>query len=118
MKELIKAILSGKPFISRAPSGEIIGWQDQLGNVPPTPTPQIIAALEVIKQRAECAMTWVDARTIEPELGKYYIVKTNGNEWRDFDLHLWPAPILAARLCEHIVRGKPMWVAEITEPRA
>jgi len=50
------------------------------------------------------------------EIGATYLVRTNGAEWRDNDLHLWPAPLLTHHMRPEITRGRPVWVAKVTDP--
>lgn len=62
------------------------------------------------------ATKWDHAEDVEIEDRKYYLVKTNGGEWRDVDLKLMPGVMLRHYLKPNIVRGRPIWVAEVNEP--
>lgn len=61
-------------------------------------------------------MHWIKAEEVKIENGNYYLVRTNGREYGDHDLHLWPAPLLERHMRPEIVRGRPVWVALVTEP--
>jgi hypothetical protein len=51
---------------------------------------------------------------IDPEAD--YLVLTNGGEWRDVDLFIWPGIMVQKRLVPTYVRGRPVWIAKITRP--
>jgi hypothetical protein len=61
-------------------------------------------------------MNWVKAEGFKPEYGKWYVVWTNGQEWHDHHIHLYPGTMLAHYLKPDMVRGRPLWVAEVTDP--
>lgn len=61
-------------------------------------------------------MRWQRAEDVIPEWGAMYLVKTNAGEWRDNDLYFWPAPLLERAMKPEIVRGRPIWVAKVTDP--
>jgi hypothetical protein len=61
-------------------------------------------------------MNWVKAEGFEPEYGKWYVVWTNGQEWHDPHIYIYPAILLDHYLKPDMVRGKPLWVAEVTDP--
>ena len=63
------------------------------------------------------AMEWQEAGAVIPERGCWYLVKTNGAEWRDHDLHLWPAPLFEHHMRPEIIRGRPIWVAKVIDPK-
>lgn len=58
----------------------------------------------------------------EPTLGNinddaFYLVETNGMEWRDHDLFVWRGFAVALKLNPNIVRGRPVRVAEINRSK-
>ena len=59
---------------------------------------------------------WRKPKDVEIQIGKMYLVWTNGQEWRDNHIHLWPAPMVSHNLKPEIIRGKILWIAEVTEP--
>jgi hypothetical protein len=61
-------------------------------------------------------MNWVKAEGFKPKSGKFYVVWTNGQEWRDQHIFVWHAMRLEHYLRPEIVRDKPLWVAEVTDP--
>ncbi len=67
---------------------------------------------------APAAMEWRSAGGVVPEVGKFYLVHTDGAEWGDSHTQLWPAPMLEHALRPQVVRGRPLWVAEVTDPTA
>ena len=57
----------------------------------------------------------------EPTLGNinddaWYLVQTNGMEWRDHDLHVWRGIMVAIKLRPDYVRGRPVRIAHINLP--
>jgi len=61
-------------------------------------------------------MQWVDATKAKIEADAYYVVQHNGGEWRDFDLGVIKGVLVQRRLEPDYVRGRPIWVAKITNP--
>lgn len=61
-------------------------------------------------------MPWQKAETTEIELNSYYLVKDNGGEWRDFDLHVMYGRMVQQKLSPEYVRGRPEWIAKIDHP--
>ena len=61
-------------------------------------------------------MQWKQPSELKITRGRMYLVKTNGAEWRDNNLHLWPAPMVELALKWDIIRGEVLWIAEVTEP--
>jgi hypothetical protein len=45
-----------------------------------------------------------------------YLVKTNGGEWRDPDLHMWAGYRVKHMLGDNIVRGRPVLIARVIDP--
>lgn len=72
-------------------------------------------AINLIERLKE-AMAWMPAALSNIDLDAYYLVKDNGGEWRDFDLHVMHGRMVAHRLNPDYVRGRPQWVAKITRP--
>jgi hypothetical protein len=66
--------------------------------------------------RTAGAMQWEDARSASIDEDAYYLVQTNGGEWRDFDLAVLNGRLVARRMGPNYVRGRPMWVAKIDRP--
>jgi len=63
-------------------------------------------------------MKWIAAEDARPKDGEMYVVKTNGADWSDCDLFIWPAPLLRAYMKPEIVRGRPLFVALVTNPNS
>ncbi len=61
-------------------------------------------------------MHWVLAEQAAVDPDKHYLVKSNGGEWRDFDLAVMGGMLVEYRLRPQYVRGRPVWIAEITDP--
>lgn len=61
-------------------------------------------------------MNWEDATKASIDTESYYVVQTNGAEWRDFDLAIMPGKIVQFRLEPRYVRGRPVWISKITPP--
>lgn len=59
-------------------------------------------------------MKWEKAELVNVDLDAYYLVQTNGAEWRDFDLRVMSGHIVAEHLS--YVRGIPMWICKIIRP--
>jgi hypothetical protein len=62
---------------------------------------------------------WQDARLVGPggvNPSAIYIVKTNGGEWRDSDLHLWRGHQVIHAMRPECVRGRPILIAEVINP--
>jgi hypothetical protein len=64
------------------------------------------------------AMPFEDARSAAIDDSAYYIVQTNGAEWRDFDLAVLKGYMVRRRTENDYVRGRPVWVAKIVRPAA
>lgn len=77
---------------------------------------QIIAGLCAIINKHSDQIPWI-APYVDPiELGKSYLVWTNGREYGDNHIHLWPAPMITHNLRPEITRGKILFIAKVTEP--
>lgn len=63
-------------------------------------------------------MTWERADEAVIDADAYYVVQHNGHEWRDFDLSILSATLVARRLRPDYVRGRPEWIAKIVRPPA
>lgn len=61
-------------------------------------------------------MNWERAETATIDPQAFYLVKDNGGEWRDFDLSILKGPIVSYRMRPSIIRGRPEWIAKITNP--
>jgi hypothetical protein len=48
---------------------------------------------------------------------RWYLVKTNGMEWRDHDLFLWRGSQVLHAMRFECVRGRPVLVAEVVNPQ-
>lgn len=48
--------------------------------------------------------------------GQKFLVKTNGGEWRDTDLHVMGSFEIKMKLSRTYVRGRPLYMARITDP--
>lgn len=61
-------------------------------------------------------MTWERADQATIDNSADYLVQTNGNEWRDQDRFVWPGIRVRHMMRPEIVRGRPVWIAKVTEP--
>jgi len=61
-------------------------------------------------------MNWERANNTDIDPASYYLVQSNGSEWRDFDLLILPGRVVLQRLHPQYVRGRPEWVAKIVRP--
>lgn len=61
-------------------------------------------------------MNWEKAELINIDVGSYYLVQTNGAEWRDFDLAVMKGYLIAKHLDPDYVRGRPVWICKIVRP--
>lgn len=61
-------------------------------------------------------MHWEKAEEAVIDPDAYYVVQDNGGEWRDFDLCVIRGLMVERRLRPEHVRGRPQWVAKITNP--
>lgn len=62
-------------------------------------------------------MIWEKAEGADIDPNSFYLVKDNGEEWRDFDLSILKGPVVTYRLRPEIVRARPVWIAKITNPQ-
>lgn len=62
------------------------------------------------------AMKWMKAEGAVLEDGAEYLVKTNAGEWGDRDHEIMRPAMIRFRMSPHYVRGRPVWVARITDP--
>lgn len=49
--------------------------------------------------------------------GSHYLVKTNGEEWRESSLYVWPGIMLRKIIEQERVRQRPVRVALINDPQ-
>jgi hypothetical protein len=63
-------------------------------------------------------MPWEPAETAQIDFNAYYVVKNNGDEWRDFDLCILRGQMVQHKLAPNYVRGRPEWIAKIDRPAA
>ena len=61
-------------------------------------------------------MNWEKAQLCNIDVGAYYVVQTNGGEWRDFDLFVLRGALVAHRMNPDYVRGRPVWICKIVRP--
>lgn len=63
-------------------------------------------------------MDWINADAAQHLIEDHtmYLVKTNGSEWRDGDLFIWPGVMVKNRMRPEIVRGRPTHISIITKP--
>lgn len=61
-------------------------------------------------------MKWERADEAGIDPGAHYLVKTNGGEWRDFDLALLSGWQVQRYMEPDYVRGRPEWIARINAP--
>lgn len=62
------------------------------------------------------ATAWFEPTPQAIKEDAWYIVQTNGMEWRDHDLFIWKGIHLAMKLDPRFIRGRPILVAEIVKP--
>jgi hypothetical protein len=63
-------------------------------------------------------MQWERAEEAQIDPRSFYVVQTNGGEWRDLDLYVLKGAIVQSHLKPEHVRGRPVWVAKIIRPEA
>jgi len=65
------------------------------------------------------ALVWepADSVVIDEYDGADWLVKTNGDEWRDVSLRVMRSWQLRHELRPEVVRGRPIWVARIKTPK-
>ena len=56
---------------------------------------------------------WMEATLVNIRDDAWYLVQTNGGEWRDTDLFVMKGIAVALRLKPEIVRGRPRRIARI-----
>jgi hypothetical protein len=61
-------------------------------------------------------MNWEKAEYDSLDLQAYYLVQTNGKEWRDWDLFVLRGYLIAKQLAPEHVRGRPVWICKIVRP--
>jgi hypothetical protein len=61
-------------------------------------------------------MNWERAETAEIDFRAFYLVKDNGGEWRDFDLHIMRGQMVNHKLAPNYIRGRPEWICKIIAP--
>lgn len=59
------------------------------------------------------ATTWMEPLQVNIDEGAFYLVQTNGMEWRDHDLFVWRGIMVAKHLAPNIVRGRPIRIARV-----
>ena len=63
----------------------------------------------------EAASCWMDATLQNIRDDRWYLVQTNGMEWRDHDLMVMKGIAVSLRLKPEITRGRPTRVALINQ---
>ncbi len=59
-------------------------------------------------------MKWKEVKTLDLDsLSGNYVVKTNGGEWRDVDIFVWPAILLRKKIKLDLERGKPIYAFQL-----
>lgn len=61
---------------------------------------------------------WMEPTLMNLRENDWYLVQTNGMEWRDADLFVWKGIAVMMRLKPEIVRGRPIRIARINLPEA
>jgi hypothetical protein len=64
------------------------------------------------------ATEWFEPTLANINDDAWYLVKTNGMEWRDHDLFVWRGIMVAIKLRPDYVRGRPILIARINAPDA
>lgn len=64
------------------------------------------------------SMQWEPAASAIIDPDAFYLVHDNGQEWRDFYLHILRGSTVAHRLNPEYIRGRPEWIAKIVQPIA
>ena len=62
------------------------------------------------------ADVWQAPHPLTIDKSALYLVKTNGQLWRDTDTFVWPGALLIGKLKSEIERGRPLLVARVHEP--
>jgi hypothetical protein len=110
--ERLAAALWEKHYKNDAPhwkplSGDLIGIISQIDNM-------TTGLTRGLAQRP--AMQWERAEQDKIDVSADYVVKDNGGEWRDHDLHVMSGFMVKRKLDPNYVRGRPVWVAKIVAP--
>ncbi len=58
---------------------------------------------------------WMEPVLVNIREDDWYLVQTNGMEWRDHDLFVWRGVQVALKLKPEIVRGRPVRIARINQ---
>jgi hypothetical protein len=56
---------------------------------------------------------WMEPLLVNIDVDAWYLVQTNGMEWRDHDLFVWRGIQVALKLKPEFVRGRPIRIARI-----
>ncbi len=64
----------------------------------------------------EATTRWEFAPEAKIDESAYYLVKTNGGEWRDPDLRTMKGYEIARKLEPGYVRGRPVLIARVLDP--
>lgn len=56
---------------------------------------------------------WTEPTLVNIDDHAWYLVQTNGMEWRDHDLFVWRGIAVAMKLDPKVVRGRPIRIARI-----
>lgn len=59
------------------------------------------------------ATKWLEPTLVNVDEDAWYLVQTNGMEWRDPDLFVWRGRMVALKLAPEIVRGRPIRIARV-----
>lgn len=62
-------------------------------------------------------IAWHHADDVAIEPNEEYLVRTNGWEWNDTHLFVWPGVMVSKRMEPQIIRGRPQWLAKINNPK-
>ncbi len=73
------------------------------------------AALDLISRSA--ATAWAKPEDCAIDDLAYYLVKTNGGEWRDPDLRLMKGYEVRRKSEVSYIRGRPVLIARVNDPK-
>lgn len=61
----------------------------------------------------EASTKWLEPVLVNVDEKAWYLVQTNGMEWRDCDLFVWRGYMVAMKLDPQIIRGRPIRIAKV-----
>ena len=73
----------------------------------------IVGIIEKAQTIMGATTEWMEPTLVDIVEDDWYLVQTNGMEWRDHDLFVWKGVAVSMRLKPEMVRGRPIRIARI-----